>query len=145
MDRVTRLSDSIRDPQTYAIIGAAMEVHRVLGPGFLEGVYRNALKVELTSRGIQHACEVEFPVYYKGMKLDGRFRADFVCNNAIITEIKAMSAFGKGRGTATGKLSQGGEGSTWLAGQFRNQSAAVQKVCSFQAFVMGEIHTAKRR
>jgi len=95
MDRVTRLSDSIRDPQTYAIIGAAMEVHRVLGPGFLEGVYRNALKVELTSRGIQHACEVEFPVYYKGMKLDGRFRAGFVCNNAIITEIKAMSAFGK--------------------------------------------------
>src|SRR5262245_59590459 len=95
MERVTRLPDSIRDPQTYAIIGAAMEVHSVLGPGFVETVYRNALKVELMSRGIQYGCEVEFPVYYKGSKLDGRFRADFVCNDSIIVEVKATSGWGK--------------------------------------------------
>jgi len=95
MERVTRLPDSIRDPQTYAIIGAAMEVHRVLGPGFLEGVYRDALKVELTIRGIQHATEVEFAVFYKGSRLDGHFRSDFVCANSIILEIKAMRNLGR--------------------------------------------------
>jgi len=95
MERVTRLQDSIRDPQTYAIIGAAMEVHSVLGPGFVESVYRDALRVELLSRGIQCACEVEFPVYYKGSRLDGRFRADFVCNDSIIVEVKAVSTWGK--------------------------------------------------
>ena len=95
MERVTRLPDSIRDPQTYAIIGAAMEVHSVLGPGFVESVYRDALKVELVARGIQHAREVEFPVYYKGSRLDGRFRADFLCNDSIVVEIKAISAWGK--------------------------------------------------
>ena len=95
MDRVTRLPESIRDPQTYAIIGAAMEVHRVLGPGCLEGIYRDALRFELTSRRIQHACEVEFPAYYKGWKLDARLRPDFVCNNSIILELKAIVALGK--------------------------------------------------
>ena len=95
MDRIKRLSDSIRDPQTYAIIGAAMEVHRVLGPGCLEGVYRAALCVEFSSRQISHECEVEFPTYYKGAKFEARFRPDFVCNNSIIVEIKALPVFGK--------------------------------------------------
>jgi GxxExxY protein len=95
MDRVTRLPDSIRDPQTYAIIGAAMEVHTVLGPGLLESVYRDSLRVEFAPRRIQHACEVEFPAYYKGSKLESRFRPDFVCNEFIILEIKAIPAFGR--------------------------------------------------
>jgi GxxExxY protein len=95
MDRVTRLPDSIRDPQTYAIIGAAMEVHGVLGPGCLEGVYRAALRVEFSTRRIEHACEVEFPTYYKGVRLEARFRPDFVCHNSIIVEIKALPVFGK--------------------------------------------------
>ena len=95
MDRVTRLPDSIRDPQTYAIIGAAMEVHSVLGPGLLESVYRDSLHVEFAHRAIPHACEVEFPAYYKGSKLESRFRPDFVCNASIILEIKAIPEFGR--------------------------------------------------
>src|SRR5262245_19360398 len=95
MERVTRLPDSIRDPQTYAIIGASMEVHRLLGTGFLESVYREALRVEFRIRVIQHACEVEFPVHYKGSMLDGRFRADFVCCDSIIVEVKSMISLSK--------------------------------------------------
>ena len=95
MERVTRLPDSIRDPQTYAIIGAAMEVHRELGPGLLESVYRDSLRVEFSHREIQHACEVEFPAYYKGSRLESRFRPDFVCSESIILEIKAIPAFGR--------------------------------------------------
>lgn len=72
-----------------------MEVHRVLGPGFLEGVYQEALGVEFTLQGIQHATEVEFPVCYKGSTLERRFRADVVCNNSIIVEVKAVDALGR--------------------------------------------------
>jgi GxxExxY protein len=95
MENITQLPKSIQDPQTYVIIGAAMEVHRVLGPGFLEGVYQEALGIELTLQRIQHAREVEFPVCYKGSTLERRFRADVVCNNAIIVEVKAVDALGR--------------------------------------------------
>jgi GxxExxY protein len=91
----TRLPTSVRDPETHAIIGAAMEVHRVLGPGFLEGVYQEALGVELALQGVQHARELEFPVCYKGSTLERRFRADVVCNGSIIVEIKAVHALGR--------------------------------------------------
>lgn len=92
MDQAIVLPDGVRDAQTYAIIGAAMEVHRFLGPGFLESVYREALRVELSLRGIAHSCEVEFPVFYKATQLDTRFRADFFCNDAVIVELKALPA-----------------------------------------------------
>ena len=69
-----------------------MEVHRVLGPGFLEGVYQEALGVELALQGVQHARELEFPVQYKGSTLERRFPADIVCNSSIIVEIKAADA-----------------------------------------------------
>src|SRR4051812_8471989 len=78
------------DPQTYAIIGAAMEVHKVLGHGFLEVVYQEALAVELTLRGIPFVREADVPVSYKGHVLSCYYRVDFLCFDEIIVETKAL-------------------------------------------------------
>jgi len=75
---------------SYAIVGAAMEVHRILGPGFLEAVYQKALAHELALRGIRFEQFKRLPVYYKGV-LIGEYEADFVIEDKIILEIKAVS------------------------------------------------------
>jgi len=80
-----------RDPQTYQILGDAMEVHRVLGRGFLEQVYRQALPVEFAARAVPFVPESEPLIRYKNEPLDCKYRADFVCFGEIIVEVKALA------------------------------------------------------
>ncbi len=75
---------------SYALIGAAMEVHNTLGRGFLGAVYQAALAHELTLRGIRFEQQVKLPVYYKG-QLVGDYIADFVVEGKIILELKAIA------------------------------------------------------
>lgn len=77
---------------SYAVVGAAMEVHRILGPGFLEAVYQAALAHELTLRGIRFEQFKRLPVTYKGVSV-GDYEADFVVEDKIILEIKAVSTW----------------------------------------------------
>ena len=80
-----------KDPDTFAIIGAAMEVHRELGRGFLELVYQAALALEFQERTIPFRAEVALPIRYKGKLLTCGYRADFVCFETIVVETKAIS------------------------------------------------------
>jgi GxxExxY protein len=84
-----------KDPQTYAVIGAAMEVHRELGPGFLEAVYQDAFAVELSRMKISFEREKHLQVFYKGGLLPSYYRADFVCFGTVLVECKAISQIGK--------------------------------------------------
>jgi GxxExxY protein len=74
---------------TEAIIGAAIEVHRLLGPGLLESAYQESLARELTLRQIPFEREKPLPLEYKGAKLDCGYRLDFLVANAVVVEVKA--------------------------------------------------------
>ena len=80
-----------RDPRTYAIIGAAMEVHKQIGCGFLEPVYQEALAVELTLQNIPFRREVRLPLHYKGQLLETHYCPDFICFEAVVVELKALA------------------------------------------------------
>jgi GxxExxY protein len=79
-----------RDLETYAIIGAAMRVHRALGAGFLEAVYQEALGLALDGDGIAWRREVPFRIHFEGHTLRTVYRADFVCCEQVLVEVKAL-------------------------------------------------------
>ena len=90
--RMTRQEpDALTDRLTRSVIGAAIEVHRNLGPGFLESFYEKAFCIELNRRGIPYENQVCFPVLYKGYKI-GENRLDLVIHGLIIVELKSVEA-----------------------------------------------------
>jgi GxxExxY protein len=80
------------DPETGAIIGAGIAVHKLLGRGFLEPVYRAALAIEFARRQIPFEHEVHLPVSYDGIPRPCCYRVDFVCYESVLVEVKALSA-----------------------------------------------------
>ena len=82
-------TDLIYRHETYQIIGAAMKVHRELGPGFTEKVYQEALAIEMKDQNIPFEREVTRHGSYKGTTLEGTFVPDFICYDKIIVELKA--------------------------------------------------------
>ena len=77
--------------ECYKIIGACMAVHRELGHGFLEPVYQEALSIEFQYQGIPYFREQELSIKYRGIELNKLYKADFVCYNSIVVELKAIS------------------------------------------------------
>lgn len=75
---------------THAIIGAAIEVHRALGPGLLEAVYEECLARELTSRGLRIERQKPIPLVYRDLKLECGYRLDLLVDGRIVVEIKAV-------------------------------------------------------
>jgi len=80
-----------RDPLTYDIIGAAIEIHRELGPVLLESAYEHFLCLELAHRGLSFRRQVTLPVVYKGHKFDLGFRPDLIISEKVIVELKCIS------------------------------------------------------
>ena len=81
----------IRDEKTYKIIGAAIEVHKELGCGFLEPVYQESLAKEFDFQNIAYRPQPFVKIFYKGSQLDKVYQPDFICFGEIIVEIKALS------------------------------------------------------
>ncbi len=80
----------VQEQLTEAVIGAAIEVHRVLGPGLLESAYEQCLCHELSLTGRSFERQVELPVVYKGVRLDCGYRMDLVVEDQVVVEIKTV-------------------------------------------------------
>ena len=76
--------------ESYRIVGAAFKVYNTLGPGFLEAVYQEALEIEFQRQGITYEREKELRINYDGVELKQTYKADFVCFDKIIVELKAV-------------------------------------------------------
>jgi GxxExxY protein len=95
VERMIQEAGGMEDQQTYRIIGAAMEVHRELGCGFLEAVYQEALERELVIQQIPYTSQANIVIAYKGSPLSKTYQPDFICYEDIIVEIKATSSLTK--------------------------------------------------
>lgn len=83
--------DFLFKDECYKIVGACMEVHNILGCGFLEPIYQEALAIEFTHQHIPFEREKEFDITYKGLLLPRTYKVDFLCYGNIVVELKALS------------------------------------------------------
>jgi GxxExxY protein len=90
------MSNILFKEESYKIIGACMEVHKQMGPGLLEILYKDALEIEFRLRGIPYVREKRYDVTYKNYKLPNHYFADFVAYEKIILEVKAQKNIGDG-------------------------------------------------
>jgi GxxExxY protein len=86
------MGELIYEEESYAVKGAVFEVYKAMGAGFLEAVYQECLEEELKVRGIPFVAQPEIKISYKGRMLHQSYRADIVCYDKIILELKAVSA-----------------------------------------------------
>jgi len=94
---LSEVGHGIQEPsnlQTYSIIGCAQTVHRELGCGFLEAVYQEALAIELSQLNVPFRQEVSLAIQFKNRLLKTSYKADFVCYDSIIIELKAIQQIG---------------------------------------------------
>lgn len=87
----SKKEDFLMKDETYKIIGLAMEVHRIIGKGFLEVVYKDALEIEFSDNSIYYEREKHYTINYKGRLLKRKYIADFVVFDDLILEVKAQS------------------------------------------------------
>jgi GxxExxY protein len=85
------------DPSTFnevtrGILGAAIEVHRTLGPGLLESIYQQCMQFELTSRKLRYVVQRPVPIVYKNVPLDASYRIDLMVEDLVIVEVKSVAA-----------------------------------------------------
>lgn len=88
-----KLTKNTVNDLAYRVVGAAIEVHRELGPGLLESVYEQCLLKEISARGIKAERQVAVPVHYKGQELSTPLRIDLLVENCLILELKAVEQF----------------------------------------------------
>lgn len=86
------MNQAVDDPLTGRILAAAIEVHRELGPGFLESVYEEAMAIAMTEAGLRFQRQLAVPIRFRGQVV-GEHRLDFLVENAVVLELKAVTAF----------------------------------------------------
>lgn len=91
--KLYREPSNVVDDLAHKVIGAAIEVHRELGPGYLESIYQVALEAELRMQGLPFQSQVPLGVFYKGLSL-GTFRLDLVVDDQLVVELKTVDAIG---------------------------------------------------
>lgn len=80
------------DELSNRVIGCAIEVHKILGPGLLESAYERCLSFEMMGANIGHSTQKELPIEYKKLRLDGGYRIDMLVEDAIIVELKSVDS-----------------------------------------------------
>ena len=90
MDLNKRITKSYLNDLSYKIVGCAIEVHKHLGPGLLESIYHECLKQEFFLRGINYKSQLFVPIDYKGIALNADYRLDFLVEDEMVVELKAM-------------------------------------------------------